>query len=212
MTTILPKPTILVAVDAIIIAVTRWNLQVLLVQRSDIKKESWVLPGWFIDHKETLLQAAKRKLQEETWYNKFTIHDIWVFDAVKRDPRARVISAWFLAVTNKIEFPFKDWYHTRNAQFFSVNKLPHLLFDHKVIIQTAVKKLQDLIMKTNIAKELLPKEFTLTDLQNMYQNILGKELNVRNFRKKVVDDELVIPTWNMQIWVWHRPAQYFSFK
>ena len=211
MTTILPKPTILIAVDVIVIAVTCWTLQVLLVQRSDIKKESWVLPGWFVGQKETLLQAAKRKLQEETWYNKFTIHDIWIFDAVTRDPRARVISAWFLAVTNKTLFPFKDWYHTSNAQFFPIHTLPYLLFDHKKIIASAVKKLQELIMHTNIAKELLPKEFTLTDLQKTYEQILWKELNVRNFRNKVVEDWLIKPTWNIQIGVWHRPAQYFSF-
>lgn len=211
MTTTLPKPTILIAVDAIVIAVTWWTLQVLLVQRSDIKKESRVLPGGFVDQKETLLQAAKRKLQEETWYNKFTIHDIWIFDAVARDPRARVISAWFLAVTNKIQFPFKDWYHTRNAQFFPVHKLPHLLFDHKKIIASAIKKLQALIMHTNIAKELLPKEFTLTDLQKTYEHILWTSLNVRNFRNKIVEDWLVKPTWNIQIGVWHRPAQYFTF-
>lgn len=211
MTTVLPKPTILIAVDAIVIAVVGWALQVLLVQRSDIKKESRVLPGWFIDHKETLLQAAKRKLQEETGYNKFTIHDIWIFDAVARDPRARVISAWFLAVTNKTLFPFKDGYHTRNAQFFPIQKLPNLLYDHKKIIASAIDKLKELIMHSNIAKDLLPKEFTLTDLQKIYEHILWTSLNVRNFRSKIIEDKLVKPTGNIQIGVWHRPAQYFTF-
>ena len=212
MTFNLPNPDILIAVDTIVIAVTWWSLQVLLVQRSDIKKESWVLPWGFISKKETLQQAAKRKLQEETWYSKFSIHEIGIFDAVNRDPRARIISAWFLAVTNKTLFPFKDWYHTRNAQFFAVNKLPFLLYDHKAIIQSAVKKLQGLIMQTTIAKELLPKEFTLTDLQRLYEHILWKKMNVRNFRTKMIEDGIVIPTGNMQIGVWHRPAQYFRFR
>lgn len=211
MITKLPKPELLVAVDAIVIAITKNKPQVLLVQRSDIKKEFRVLPWGFVQKKETLLQAAKRKLHDETWYNNFTIRQVWVFDDIKRDPRDRVISVWFLAVTNTIQFPFKDWFHTKNAQFFSIQKLPNLLYDHKQIIQSALKKLQKLIMYTTIAKDLLPKEFTLTELQKVYENILGKKLNVRNFRTKLLNDNIVTPTWNMQLWVWHRPAQYFSF-
>lgn len=207
----LHHPHILLAVDVVVIAVVWWNLQVLLVQRSDVKKESRVLPWWFIDEKETLLQAAKRKLGEETWYNKFTIHELGMFDAIKRDPRTRVVSAWFLAVTNHTDFPFKDGYHTYNAQFFSIDALPYMLYDHKDIVDAAVKKLQKLVMYTNTAKDLLSKEFTLTELQGVYENILGKTLNVRNFRKKLLDEKIVFATGNMEIWVWHRPAQYYSF-
>lgn len=212
MTITLPTPNILIAVDAIIIAITKNKPQVLLVQRSDLKKESRVLPWWFVQQKETLLQAAKRKLQEETGYNKFSIHQVGIFDEVTRDNRGRVISVAFLAVTNTTHFPFHDWTHTKNAQFFSIHKLPTLLFDHKKIIASAMKELQSLIMHTTIAKDLLPDEFTLSELQKVYENILGKKLNVRNFRTKLLHDNIVKPTWNTQLWVWHRPAQYFSFS
>ncbi len=212
MTFSLPQTNILVAVDVVVIAIVWWTMQVLLVQRSDIKKPSWVLPWWFIDEKETLSHAAKRKLWEETGYNKFAIYEVWVFDDVKRDPRARIISSAFLALTNHIDFPFTDGYHTKNAQFYDIDQLPHVLYDHKKIIAQAICKLQSMILTTNIAKNLLPKKFTLTELQKICETILGKPLNVRNFRTKLIEEKLVVPTWEMQIGVWHRPAEYYMFS
>lgn len=206
----LPKPSILIAVDAVVIAVSKWSLQVLLVERKDINNR--VLPWGFVWDDETLLTATKRKLQQETWYNKFPLHALWFFDDIKRDDRWRIISAAFLSVTNKNSFPFTDWGHVQNAQFFPIGKLPPLLYDHKNIIKAGIKKLQELIMHTDIAKSLVAKRFTLTELQAMYEQILWTKLNVRNFRKKIIDTELVKPTGEVQLWVWHRPAQYYCFS
>jgi len=207
----LPSPSILLAVDIVVIAVTWWSLQVLLVQRDDIGKADRVLPWWFVWQKETLLEAAKRKLKEETWYGNFSIHNVGVFDAIERDKRWRVVSAGFLALTYKTDFPFKDGKSTHDAKFFSLEKLPKLWFDHKEIIKTTLKYIQNTIMHTDIAKPLFDKQFTLNDLQTVYELILWKKLNVRNFRKKIIDIELIKPTWNIEMWVGHRPAQYYMF-
>lgn len=212
MTNKIPAPAILVAVDIIVLAVHQGKIKVLLVQRSDIKTPTRVLPGGFVTAKETLALAAKRVLKTETWYDKFNIHPIKIFDEPKRDSRWRVISAPFLALTNTTDFPFKDGIHTKNATFFSLNRLPTSLYDHKDIIKEAFSFLQENIMHTDIAKDLFPKEFTLTHIQQTYEQILKKELNTRNFRTKLLEENIVIPTWNIQLGVWHRPAQYYTFR
>ena len=204
-----PSPSLLVAVDIVVIAVTWWSLQVLLVQRNDVGNR--VLPWWFVWVQETLLDAAKRKLQEETWYAKFSIHTTWIFDAVERDYRARVLSIWFLALTHKTDFPFKDGKSTSDAKFFPLQKIPKLWFDHKEIIKTTINYMQQNIMHTDIAKPLFDKQFTLNELQTVYEIILWKQLNVRNFRKRIIDIGLIKPTGEIEIGVWHRPAQYYMF-
>lgn len=207
----LPTPSILVAVDIIVIAVTGGVLKVLLVQRSDSIQETRVLPGGFVKKEETLLDTARRKLREETGYANFMVHNVGTFDAIHRDSRERVLSIGFLALTHKIDFPFKDGKNTKNAQFIPIDSLPPLEFDHADIIKTTLQYLQEKVMYTDIAKPLFWKQFTLTELQTAYEAILWKELNVRNFRKKVIDIGLVIPTGEVEIGVGHRPAQYFMF-
>ena len=187
MTNLLPIPSILLAVDVLVFAVTAGELKVLLVQRKDTTQETRVLPGGFVTTNETLLQTAKRKLKEETGYADFTVHNTGIFDAVKRDERARVVSTAFLALTHQIDFPFQDGENTKNAQFHSLKKLPFLAFDHKDIITTTLHYLQEKLMYTDIAKPLFPQQFTLTELQTTYEAILSKELNVRNFRKRMID-------------------------
>ena len=207
----LPTPSILVAVDIIVLAVTEWSLKVLLIQRKESPQETWALPGWFVHVDETLLDTAKRKLKEETGYADFEVHNIGTFDALDRDNRARVLSVGFLALTHKTDFPFEDGKNTKNASFISLKELPHLGFDHAKIIESTLTYLQDKVMHSNIARPLFDTQFTLTELQMAYECILGKELNVRNFRKKVIEMWLIVPTWEVEIGVGHRPAQYFTF-
>jgi len=207
----LPKPSLLVAVDTIVLAVHEWDLKVLLVQRNDTPQDTRVLPWGFVREEETLLETAKRKLKEETGYADFTVHNVGTFDAINRDERARVLSIWFLALTYKIDFPFEDGKNTKNAQFISLCHLPKLGFDHKKMIHSTLEYLQEKIMYSDIAKPLFGKQFTLTELQTAYELILGKQLNIRNFRKRIVDIWLVVPTGEVEIGVGHRPAQYFRF-
>jgi 8-oxo-dGTP diphosphatase len=114
-------------------------------------------------------------------------------------------------LTHKIDFPFEDGKNTKNAQFISLRHLPNLGFDHREIIQSTLAYLQEKIMYSDIAKPLFNTQFTLTELQTAYELILGKELNIRNFRKRMVDIGLVVSTGEMEIGVGHRPAQYFKF-
>jgi len=207
----LPKPSILVAVDTIVLAVHQGDLKVLLVQRNDTPQDLRVLPWGFVREGETLFATAKRKLKEETWYADFIVHNVGTFDAIDRDQRARVISVWFLALTHKIDFPFEDGKNTKNAQFIPLRRLPKLGFDHQEMIQSTVAYLQEKIMYSDIAKPLFGPQFTLTELQTAYELILGKALNIRNFRKRMVDVGLVVPTGEVEIGVGHRPAQYFRF-
>lgn len=133
------------------------------------------------------MDTAKRKLKEETGYADFEVHNIGTFDALDRDNRARVLSVGFLALTHKTDFPFEDGKNTKNASFISLKELPHLGFDHAKIIESTLTYLQDKVMHSNIARPLFDTQFTLTELQMAYECILGKELNVRNFRKKVIE-------------------------
>jgi 8-oxo-dGTP diphosphatase len=208
----LPTPSILLAVDTLVIAVNDGRLRVLLVERTGSTPPLRVIPGGFVESDETCLQAAKRKLQEETGYSSFSIHPIGIFDDITRDSRARVISYAHIALTHKTSFPFHDGLYTSHATFFPITALPQNIgYDHRHIITSAITYLQDVIMHTSIAKALLPKDFTLAQLQSVYETIIGKTLNTRNFRTKLIDEWIIKATGKMEIGVGHRPAQYYRF-
>ena len=207
------KQNILVAVDDVIFTIINNKLQVLLIKRLlEPFKDYWAIPWWFVLEDETLEEAAYRELKEETNISDVYLEQLYTFGWPDRDPRWYVVAVSYLALTPREKVSLKAWSDAKEAKFFPVNKLPKLAFDHKDIVKLALERLKGKLTYSNIAKFLLPEKFTLTQLQKVYEIILERKLDTRNFRKKIERLWIIEPTWEKEVWVNHRPALLYRFK
>jgi len=207
------KQNILVAVDDVIFTIINNKLQVLLIKRLlEPFKDYWAIPWWFVLEDETLEEAAYRELKEETNISDVYLEQLYTFGWTDRDPRWYVVAVSYLALTPREKVSLKAWSDAKEAKFFPVNKLPKLAFDHKDIVKLALERLKGKLTYSNIAKFLLPEKFTLTQLQKVYEIILERKLDTRNFRKKIEKLWIIEATWEKEGWVSHRPALLYKFK
>jgi 8-oxo-dGTP diphosphatase len=169
------------------------------------------LPGWFVLDNENLEQAAHRELEEETSVKNIYLEQLYTFSEVKRDPRGRVISAAYMALVARENIIIKPGTDAKEAQFFPINKLPKLAFDHKKIMDYAIQRLKWKMEYTNVAQYILAKRFTLSELQKVYEIVLWQKIDVRNFRKKIDKLGLVRETGEKEIGVQYRPAKLYEF-
>lgn len=207
-----PRPA--VTVDCIIFGLDESHqLKVLLIQRAnDPYRDYWALPGGFVNAEETLKEAALRELEEETGVKDVFVEQLFTFGDPGRDPRGRVISVAYYALVNLGEYELTASSDASRAEWFEINSLPKLAFDHLRIFETALERLRAKVRYQPIGFELLPEKFTLTQLQQLYETILGMEgaLNKRNFRKRILDMG-ILQEVGIQEGVAHRPAKLYSF-
>jgi 8-oxo-dGTP diphosphatase len=206
-----PRPAL--TVDCVIFGLDEsQKLKVLLIQRAnDPFKLQWALPGGFVDMDESLEKAALRELEEETGMKDVFIEQLYTFGQPKRDPRGRVVSIAYYALVNLEEHPVAPASDARNVGWFEIDQLPPLAFDHDTILSTAIARLRAKVRYQPIGFELLPEQFTLSQLQQLYQTILGvKELNKRNFRTKILKMGVLLEV-GKQEGVAHRPAKLYRF-
>lgn len=178
-----PHPA--VATDCVVFGFDGRELKVLLIERGiEPYKGCWALPGGFLRMDETAEQCAQRELREETGLNLNYLKQFKTFTAVSRDPRERVISIAFYALAKKSEVQGGD--DAKSAQWFTLNDLPELAFDHYHIFRNAIEQLRMDIHFEPIGFGLLDKEFTMSELQRLYEAILGVQFDRRNFHKKML--------------------------
>jgi len=207
------KQNILITVDNIVFSIVDQQLQVLLIKRLiDPFKDMRALPGWFVLENENLEKAANRELEEETSVKNIYLEQLYTFSDVNRDPRGRVISCAYMALVARENIIIKPGSDASEVQFFSINKLPKLAFDHKKVIEYAFQRLKRKMEYTNIAQYILPRKFTLSELQKVYETILSQNIDVRNFRKKIDKLGLVKETGEKEIGVQYRPAKLYEFS
>lgn len=207
------KQDILVTVDNVIFTIINEKLQILLVSRSiDPFRDFRTLPGGFVVENETLEEAAYKKLEEKTSVKNIYLEQLYTFSDVNRDPRWRVISTAYMALVAKENLLLKSGINAWDIKFFPVNSLPKLWFDHRFIIEYAIKRLKRKLEYTNIAQYILPEKFTLTQLQNVYEIVMNQKYDVRNFRKKINKLWILKETGEKEIWNKYRPAKLFKFS
>jgi 8-oxo-dGTP diphosphatase len=208
------KQNIKIAVDAIVFGYADNKLNVLLIkQKFGELKNQWALVGGFVKNHETLNDAVNRELQEETGIKVNYLEQLFTFgDNVNRDPRFRVVSVAYFALVNSTKLVLQADSDAEDAKWFSINDLPDLAFDHKEILKTAQNRLQSKLTYQPIGFDLLPKEFLFSELENLYCTILEKEIDRRNFRKKILSFGIVEETEKFGNKIKGRPAKLYKFN
>lgn len=206
-----PRPAL--AVDCVVLGFDEGDLKVLLIRRGlEPFKGKWALPGGFVRMEESLDEAARRELEEETGLRGVFLEQLYTFGDVKRDPRGRTVSVAYYALVKLGEQPVSPATDAEVAQWFDASKVPALAFDHAKILETAIGRLRNKVRYVPIGFELLPRKFTLTQLQHLYEAILGRALDKRNFRKKALSLGVVEGTNEQERGVAHRAAQLYRFN
>lgn len=209
------EQNIKVAVDAVVFGYSgSGGLQVLLIKQKFGKlKNQWALVGGFVKDDETLTDAVNRELLEEAGIKVNYLEQLYTFgDDVKRDPRFRVVSVAYVALVNSTNLkPVADT-DAEEAGWFEIKDLPGLAFDHKEILNTAIQRLRNKLTYQPIGFDLLPEEFPFSDLENLYCTILEKEIDRRNFRKKILSFGIVEETNKFAPKSSGRPAKLFKFN
>jgi len=199
-------------VDIVVFALDEEDLQVMLIQRDLGPFEGhWALPGGFVRVDETIEKAARRELQEETGLKDIFLEQLYTFGDLDRDPRERVVTVTYYALVNLEGHDVHASTDARNAAWFSVSDLPELAFDHEMILEAAYERIKGKVRYQPIGFELLPEKFTLRQMQHLYEMILDRELDKRNFRKKVLGMEIVKETKEIEKDVSHRAARLYRF-
>ena len=202
----------IVAVDLAIFTVQENDLKVLLVKMKKYPFEKmWAVPGGLIKPNEPLDKAALRELYEKTGIKNVYLEQLYTFGNPKRDPSGRVISVAYFALINTQEIKLKTTKKYSDIKWFSAKNLPVLAYDHREIIDYALLRLRWKLEYTNVAYSLLPRYFTFSQLQKIYEIILGKKLDKRNFRKRMLFLKIVKSTQAKERGEAHRPARLFTF-
>lgn len=177
-----------VAVDAVTFGYENdQGVSVLLIRRKfEPYTGDWALPGGFVHTNESLEDAVSRELEEETGVKIDYLEQLYTFGKPDRDPRFRVISVSYFALVNPQKFELFSQTDAIEARWFSVDELPELHFDHATIIDTAYHRLQAKMNYEPIGFELLNEKFPFSDLEKLYTSLLGREIDRRNFKKKVM--------------------------
>lgn len=200
-----------VAVDIVIFTIRDRALQVLLVKRGVPPFEGqYAIPGGFIREDESLEDAAQRELYEEAGVRNVFLEQLYSFGDPKRDPRGRVITVAYYALIASGEVSLVAGADAAEARWFPLNNLPPLAFDHKRILGYALERLRNKLEYTTVGFQLLPQKFTLSELQSVYEAILGRRLDKRNFRRKIALLAILKPLHEWQR-TGRKPAQLFRF-
>ncbi|MBR3889169.1 NUDIX hydrolase [bacterium] len=199
-----------ITVDTVILTLKDNDLQVLLVRRDNEPfKDKWAIPGGYVKMSENLDDAALRVLKEKTNVDNIYIEQLYTFGDPLRHPVSRVITCAYFALIRAEDI---DVITADNVDWHSVNNLPALAFDHKEIILYSLKRTRERLELCPVAYQLLNEKFTLTEMQRAYELIMGKTLDKRNFRKKVIQTEGLIELSEFSKSSSKRPARLYTFE
>ena len=198
-----------ITVDTVILTIKNDNLQVLLVKRENEPfKGKWAIPGGYVRMSEDLDAAAMRVLKEKTNVDNIYLEQLYTFGDPLRHPVSRVITCAYFALIRAEDV---DVISADNVAWHKVSDLPALAFDHKEIIQYSLKRTRERLEMCPVAYQLLNEKFTLTEMQKAYELIMGKKLDKRNFRKKVIQTEGLRELDEFSKSTSKRPARLYTF-
>ncbi|MGH7822619.1 MAG: NUDIX hydrolase, partial [Candidatus Binatia bacterium] len=205
-------PVARVAVDVVIFRVAEGRLQALLVKiKRGPFRGRWAFPGGLVGTGEALDAAARRELHEKTPVRGVYLEQLFTFGDPERNPAAHVVSTAYFALLPPSAPLSRPGSKYADAAWIDVIRLPALAYDHNCIATVALDRLRAKIHYTNVAYSLLPREFTLGELQRIYEAIRARPLDRRNFRRKILESRLLEPAQRMRHGP-HRPAALYRFR
>ncbi len=203
-----PHPA--VTVDVAIFTVRDESLRILLIRRANPPFQGvWALPGGFVEIDESLKHAAWRELREETGINAAYLEQFYTFGHPKRDTRERIITVAYFALLPSDKLDVEAGSDAESADWFNVDDLPELAFDHPKIISRALRRLDEKVVDSTAVFQLLPETFTLPELQRVTELIRRDPVDRRNFRKRMLSQALIEPTGDVARRGAHRPAKLY---
>lgn len=205
-------PRAALTVDCVVFGLDEDDLKVLLIQRNLPPFEGrWALPGGFVRLGETLEESARRELQEETGIENVYLEQLYTVGDIERDPRERVVTVTYYALVKLTDHQVQAATDARNAAWFAVDDVPPLAFDHAKILEMAHERLRGKVRYQPIGFELLPAKFTLRQIQHLYEVVLDRPLDKRNFRKKILSMDILVELDEVETDVAHRAARLYKF-
>ena len=206
-----PHPA--VTTDVVVFTIRAERLHLLLVKRGNPPfKGHWALPGGFLDIGEDLDTCAQRELEEETGVSGVYLEQLYTFGRPGRDPRERVISVTYYALVPAGRISPKAASDAAEVDWFAIDELPDLAFDHAEIVAAAHSRLVAKLDYSTIAFQLMPEIFTLSELQRVYEALLNEPLDKRNFRKRILAMDQIEETGRLRRTGNHRPAREYRLK
>lgn len=201
-----------VSVDCIVFSYHQGKVKVLLVERgAEPFAGSWALVGDLVPMNVDLDNAANNVLHNLTGLRDIFMEQFYTFGSVNRHPAGRVVTVGYYSLVkgSELEPVASSW--AKSTQWFDINDLPPLGFDHQEILSKGIETLKSRVRRRPVGFELLPSKFTLLELQELYEALLGCKFDKPNFRKKILGMRLLIPLNEVQSNVAHRPAKLFQF-
>jgi 8-oxo-dGTP diphosphatase len=199
---------------AAIFTIENDEISVLLIKRKkEPFKGKWILTGGAIYNDETVEDGLKREIYEKTGLKDIYYEQFGVFSDPNRSPMMRMVAIAYVAlIDNRKVKILKETSHTENAEWFNINDIPRLGYDHEEILASGLEYMKKIILKSNIVKFLLPEKFTMPQLQKIYETLLDEQFDRRNFRKKLLGIGLLEETDDNGIKKVGKPAKYYQFK
>ena len=205
-----PRPAL--TVDIVAFALAREQIQVMLVRHdSESLGNPWALPGGWVRVDETLGEAARRELRAGTGLTDVFLEQLYTFGGLEPDGCERVVSVAYYALVNLAGRIVQTRPETGDTAWFPIQEPPEMVLYHDSILSMAYERLRGKVRYQPIGFELLPDKFSLRQLQHVYEVILDRKLDKRNFRKKVLSMEFVVALNEIENDVAHRAAQFYRF-
>ena len=189
-------------------------LKVLLIKRNNEPfKDKWALVGGAMYNNELIETAALRELKEKTNIDDIELTFVGVEDSLDRSPLQRMFAFNFIGLVDieKVHV-LKETTKTNDADWFSIDNIPSLAYDHNKVLNQSIEKLKEMIISSNILKKLYPNGFTIPEIHKVYESILGVEIDRRNFRKKLISQNIIIDTNETSNFEGKKPAKKYKFN
>lgn len=205
--------TVFVEVLTNIFTVEKGKLKILLARKNtEPYKGYWELPNKILSNEETLEETKKKILEETIGTSNIYTEQNYTFSKLDRNPNNRILATSYIGLIDSKTIEIKNKKNENNWEWFTINELPKIAFDHKEVIENATELLKTKLVSANILKKLFPSDFTLPELQEIYENIMNKKLDRRNFRKKFINLGLIEDTGYKSEGRSGRPAKLYRFK